>query len=400
MSEAYSYLLPSVNSAFQPIVSLAHLTPLGYEALLRSSINGRPCSPIEAFRRAALVDRTGEFERECVRCHTGQFARRADDESVLFINVQPEVLIHPVHGPGLIADILSCGIPSSRLAIEVLETPLPRSQTLVDVANQLRQHGLLIALDDFGAGETNLSRVWDLRPDVVKLDRELIRQAAMSHRNARSLRRLVGLLHEIGTLVAIEGVETETEALLCLDCDADFAQGYYFGRPAPLPENGELVVTGTEHLLEGFHSTGRIKPIADLVALQPYREAFRDVTHAFCMGESFADIAPRFLALPLSIRMFLLDQHGAQIDRQVESTDHPMRKQSRFPMLGRSNGANWSKRPYFRDAVSHPGEAVVSEPYVTSGSMNLCVTLAACVESGGVRYVVCGDVLFEELGSH
>jgi len=134
--------------------------------------------------------------------------------------------------------------------------------------------------------------------------------------------------------------------------------------------------------------------------LKPYREAFRDVTHAFCMGESFADIAPRFLALPLSIRMFLLDQHGAQIDRQVESTDHPMRKQSRFPMLGRRKDANWSKRPYFRDAMSHPGETVVSEPYVTSGSMNLCLTLAACVESGGVRYVLCGDVLFEELGSH
>ena len=97
--------------------------------------------------------------------------------------------------------------------------------------------------------------------------------------------------------------------------------------------------------------------------------------------------------------MFLLDQNGAQIGAPVESNDHPLRKQARFALLTRGVGANWSKRPYFRDAVSHPGETVLSEPYVTSSSMNLCVTLAMCAVSDVERYVICGDVLFEELGS-
>lgn len=399
MSDAYSYLLASISSAFQPIVSLAHQAPIGYEALLRASINGRPCSPIEAFRRAALADRTGEFERECVRSHAAQFTQFADDASVLFLNVLPEVLTHPIHGPGLISDLLGSGIPPARLAIEILETPLPPSRTLVDVADHLRTHGLLIALDDFGAGETNLSRVWDLRPDVVKLDRELVRQAATSHRNARSLLRLVELLHEIGTLVAIEGVETEAEALLCLDCDADFAQGYYFARPAALTGQGDPKISGTEGLLRNFHGTERIKPIRDLTGLQPYRQAFQNVTRIFRSGHHFAESAMQFLGLDLSIRMFLLDQSGAQIGEPVESKDHPMRRQARFPLLTRSAGANWSKRRYFRDAVNRPGEMVVSEPYVTSGSMNLCVTLAACIETLAGRRVVCGDVLFEELES-
>jgi EAL domain-containing protein (putative c-di-GMP-specific phosphodiesterase class I) len=386
MSETYSHLLPGVSSAFQPILSVAHQAPVGYEALLRSTKNGRVCSPAEALRRAALIQRSGEFERECVRSHAAQFARFAEDESVLFVNVQPEVLTHPVHGPGLISDILSFGMLPARVAIEILETPLPRSRTLVDTVDQLRRKGFLIALDDFGAGETNLSRVWDLRPDVVKLDRELVRQAATSRRNARSLLRLVELLHEIGTLVAVEGVETETEALLCLDCDADFAQGYYFGRPAPLTDSSQRRLSGNEDLLNHFHRSDRIEPIADLVGLQPYRQAFREA-------------ATRFLGLPLSIRMFLLDQNGAQIGAPVESNDHPLRKQARFALLTRGVGANWSKRPYFRDAVSHSGETVLSEPYVTSSSMNLCVTLAMCAVSDVERYVICGDVLFEELGS-
>ncbi|MFL9961749.1 EAL domain-containing protein [Paraburkholderia sediminicola] len=400
MSEENSCCLPSINSAFQPILSLAHQAPVGYEALLRPWLDGKPCSPLEAFRRARLVERTGEFERECVRCHAGHFARFADDESVLFINVQPEVLVHPIHGPGLIADILGCGIPPARLAIEVLETPQPPNRVLVDAVAQLRLHGFLIALDDFGAGDTNLSRVWDLRPDVVKLDRELIRQAATSYRNARSLLRLVELLHETGTLVAVEGVETEAEALLCLDCDADFAQGYYFGRPSALADKSDLRVSGTEFLPNNFQSGDRIKPVADLVGLQPYWQAFQDVTHAVCLGLNFAESATRFLSLALSLRMFLLDQNGTQIGSPVESQNNPIRRQSRFPMLTRRAGANWSKRPYFRNAVSHPGETVVSEPYVTSGSMNLCVTLAVCVETDGAKYVICGDVLFQELGRH
>ena len=119
MSETYSHLLPGVSSAFQPILSVAHQAPVGYEALLRST-NGRVCSPAEALRRAALIQRSGEFERECVQSHAAQFARFAEDESVLFVNVQPEVLTHPVHGPGLISDILSFGMLPARVAMETV----------------------------------------------------------------------------------------------------------------------------------------------------------------------------------------------------------------------------------------------------------------------------------------
>ena len=43
----------------------------------------------------------------------------------------------------------------------------------------------------------------------------------------------VTLLHEAGKLVLVEGIETEHEAQIALSCEADFVQGYYFGRPAP-----------------------------------------------------------------------------------------------------------------------------------------------------------------------
>src|SRR3984893_4750283 len=80
---------------------------------------------------------------------------------------------------------------------------------------------------------TSTGSVWQLQPDIVKLDRGVIEQAARNPRVARTLPRLVSLLHETGALVLVEGVETQHEALLAMECDADFVQGFYFARPAP-----------------------------------------------------------------------------------------------------------------------------------------------------------------------
>ena len=63
MSDTHRQSLPSIASVFQPIISLAHQAPTGYEALLRAAHDGRPCSPDAAFELARRLDREGEFDR-------------------------------------------------------------------------------------------------------------------------------------------------------------------------------------------------------------------------------------------------------------------------------------------------------------------------------------------------
>ncbi|MGV2289789.1 EAL domain-containing protein [Trinickia sp. YCB016] len=397
MSDAQNPSLPTIESAFQPIFSLAHQAPVGYEALLRPSHRGEACSPVAAFAIARRLALSGEFERACARNHVGRFLGMGDSDSVLFLNVHPDVLVHPVHGQGLIDDILACGIAPSRIVIEILEAPEDTAALLADAVARLRLAGFLIALDDFGAGLTNLGRVWDLRPDVVKLDGELIRKAVTSYRTARSLLRLIELLHDIGTFVVVEGIETESQALLSMDCDADFVQGYYFGRPEILTGGKHSALPVTEPLARRFMDARKIPQVADMEELTPYRHAFRTTIEAFINGQSLNESAAHFLALEWSMRLFLIDEQGVQVGNNIESLAHSKRRRVTFPLLSRPAGANWSKRAYFRNALAHPGTVMVSEPYMSSSSTNLCVTLSVHIKTAQGGRVVGGDVLFEGL---
>jgi EAL domain-containing protein (putative c-di-GMP-specific phosphodiesterase class I) len=398
MSDVHVSGLPLIESAFQPILSLAHGLPIGYEALLRATLgdSGTLCAPEAAFALARAKGCYGEFERACVRHHVQRFQGMDDGESVLFLNVHPDLLVHPEHGPGLAADLLASGTAPSRVVIEILEAQ-GAMNGLAEAVERLREQGCLIALDDFGAGLTNLGRVWDLRPDVVKLDRELICKAASSYRNARSLLRLVDLLHDIGTFIVVEGVETEEQARLSLDCDADFVQGYYFARPSP------RIAAPSERsparLLETrLASAHKLRHAADLDELVPYRQAFRRAMDAFCAGRDLAECSAHFLHLEWAARVFLLDDSGMQVGENVESDRHAeWRNRGPFPLLSRRAGAQWSKRPYFRHAVLHSGQIAVSEPYMSSSSKTLSVTLSVHVRRGGRGFVLCGDVLFEGL---
>lgn len=402
MIDASAPDLPYIESAFQPVLSLAHGAAVGYEALLRARhADGKSCSPEAAFAAARHAGRCGEFERACLQRHVSRFAQFAHEQHVLFANLHPDVLADPVHGPALAQELVDSAVAPNRIVIEVLEARQETPAALIDAVERLRARGFLIALDDFGAGLTNLGRVWDLRPDVVKLDRELICKAVESYRNARSLLRLVDLLHDIGTFVVIEGIETEEQARLSADCDADFVQGYFFGRPAIEVEALVPFGAGSAPPLDARPGDARkLRRIADLDELAPYRRAFGRFKDAWCLEQPLAHAARHFLECEWALRVFVLDETGRQVGENVESEHHCERRCATFPLLARRAGANWSKRAYFRDALLRPGETIVSEPYMSSSSTNLCVTLSVFVRMGEHGFVLGADILFEGLSRH
>src|SRR5215510_15562581 len=79
-------------------------------------------------------------------------------------------------------------------------------------------------LDDFGAGYSNFDRIWRLRPDIVKIDREMTRRVTVEPLARRMFTGIISVLHEAGALVCVEGIETEAEALCAIDANADLIQ--------------------------------------------------------------------------------------------------------------------------------------------------------------------------------
>src|SRR5512145_1068827 len=232
-----------LSSHFQTVFSLAHGRAVGYEALLRAtSREGRPVSPIEAFGIAARSGSTVLLDRLARAIHARNFVVQPSRESWLFVNIHPEVIVNGVmrHGP-FFGDLLkSCGISPHRVVIEVLESALSRDAPLADSLCYYRGLGCLIAIDDFGAGYSNLDRISHLKPDIVKLDRSLARQASADRTARQMLPRVIAMLHEAGSLVTMEGIETQSQAMIAMDAEADFVQGYFFESPAP-----ELVAVPT-----------------------------------------------------------------------------------------------------------------------------------------------------------
>src|SRR5882724_12835452 len=97
--------------------------------------------------------------------------------------------------------------------------------------------GVHLVVDDYGAGHSNLSRILDLNPTIVKLDGALIRGIDKDPRRQIIVRHMVALCVDLGAKVVAECIETVDELKAVADQGVHFAQGYVLARPAfPPPE--------------------------------------------------------------------------------------------------------------------------------------------------------------------
>jgi EAL domain-containing protein (putative c-di-GMP-specific phosphodiesterase class I) len=116
--------------------------------------------------------------------------------------------------------------------LEVTESvPLSHYQYCHSVLRELRGRGVKIAVDDLGAGYSNLKYIADLQPEIVKLDRELVAGLERHRPLQRLVKSIVSLCREMGARVVAEGIETAAELRVVMDSGVHFGQGYYIARP-------------------------------------------------------------------------------------------------------------------------------------------------------------------------
>jgi len=161
-------------------------------------------------------------------------------ETVIFINFSPEQVASRQFEKCLL--MISEAISERhRLAIEVTEqTNLLQNDVIVRNLKLARSLGFFVAIDDFGSGYSNLLQIIRIKPDIVKIDRELLEGAVGGTFNSEGLRMLANLTRFLKSLsfkVVIEGIETERHLDFALEAGADFGQGYYLQRPCPINES-------------------------------------------------------------------------------------------------------------------------------------------------------------------
>ncbi len=213
---------------FQPIVSMKTGKQWATEALVR-------CKWPEYKNPLALFE-TAERERACGRLgrpiREVAISRAAGER--LFLNIHPEEL----SSRWLVRPDDPLTYHEGELFLEITESAafeyfdLCRS-VLREVCLRTSAH---LVVDDLGAGHSNLRRVLDLEPAVVKLDRELIREMDKNRRQFVLVKAVVDLCKDLGAQVVCEGIETIDELKAVRDSGADYVQGYLVARPGyPVP---------------------------------------------------------------------------------------------------------------------------------------------------------------------
>ncbi|CAN0601658.1 unnamed protein product, partial [Ectocarpus sp. 12 AP-2014] len=135
--------------------------------------------------------------------------------------------------PTFIHDIKSSGINPDRLVVEILESVyLERMGDVVQWAiDELNEIGITIAIDDFGTGHASIQGLLNIKPDILKIDRQFV-QPIVHDESAKALvTSIVGIAKCLGMSIVAEGVETEDHARLVTDLGCDYLQGYHFGKP-------------------------------------------------------------------------------------------------------------------------------------------------------------------------
>lgn len=217
-----------IDVVFQPIVDLGKRLVFAYEALTRGKANAT--DPTALFERATREDAWGRLGR-LIRQVT--FERGAG--LPLFINVHPAEL----SARWLVRPDDPIYQHNHDVYLEITESAtFTHYETCLSVLKEVRARGdVRLAVDDLGAGYSNLMRVIELEPQVVKLDRQLITGLPSSPKQQRLMHHLAALCADLGAQVIAEGIETEDELKAVIDSGVGYGQGYVFARPEyPVPD--------------------------------------------------------------------------------------------------------------------------------------------------------------------
>ncbi len=319
------------------------------------------------------------LDRLCRIVHTRNFIAQGDETNWLFLNINPVVTVFGRRHGAFFADVLDrYHISPHRMVIEILEGQIQDEGLLAEAVMYFKELGCLVAIDDFGAGHSNFDRIWRIQPHIVKLDRSIITQAGINPSIRRVIPNLVSLIHEAGSLALMEGVETETEALISIDSDIDFVQGYYFAKPAKtlptLNQHRPLI----DNLCNISSLANQTESVTNKNKLQTYLAAFRLSVQQIKDGEKPDLACQQFLSQPGTERCYILNSDGKQLGRNISLFDSSI-ADPRFKPLMDSSEAIWSRRHYFRRAIDHTDEIQSSRPYLSITGGNMCVTLSIAI---------------------
>jgi diguanylate cyclase (GGDEF)-like protein len=236
---------------YQPQADVSTGTIVSVEALLRWPHPRLGFVPPPAFLTLAEEsDLMGPLTEMVLGDALAQCAawRTAGESVTVSVNVSPTNLLDPDFIAMVKRALHRNGLPPQALVLEITETSaisdLDRSKAIIE---ELHNFGVIVSVDDFGAGFTSLAYLGSLAVGELKLDRSFITElaTAVGGRDVALVQSTIELAHSLGLRVVAEGVEDVETLDLLRNLGCDLAQGYLISKPKPADR---LDLRATNHL--------------------------------------------------------------------------------------------------------------------------------------------------------
>jgi diguanylate cyclase (GGDEF)-like protein len=222
--------------AYQPIVQARSRKVSHYECLLRMiKPDGSVLTAghfVPAAEQMGIVHLVDRFSLEST------VARLKSHQTVtLAVNVSGTAASDPVWLQSFVDYVRAEKIVAPRLIVELTETAaLHHFEENARFVSQLRELGVRVAIDDFGAGYTSFRNLQMLHVDTVKIDGSYVRDLSQSPENQVFVRTLVGLAKSFNIKTVAEWVGSDDDAALLQTFGVDYFQGFHFGEPVIDPK--------------------------------------------------------------------------------------------------------------------------------------------------------------------
>lgn len=391
----------SIEVHFQPIVSIIKKSVIGLEGLSRGIVEGENAliEPLTLFKLASKEKLTLQLDRLCRERVAEDFLELhlKNKDLLLFLNIDGSTMTDEIVGSGNIINLINkLNLKPENIVLEIMESKVGNAQALKKFIDLYRNYGFLISLDDVGSGHSNLDRIAIAQPDIIKIDRVIVKDMHLDYYKQEVFKSLVSLAKTLGALVVAEGIETQEEAMKAIELGADMLQGFYFASPQKLTNSmiktfnmpiRKVAANYSSYLSEKInYQKARHKEFGDII-----KDVLTELSEAEEKRFEF-----KLLEIINAYKMFeciyILDPSGVQVtDTVTPYSNYSKHKNLIFQPA--KKGEDHSLKKYYYFLRNMKLSKYVTEPYISLATGNLCITMSCVFKSiDNKKFILCIDI--------
>lgn len=389
-----------VTVHFQPIISIKKKAIIGVEALCRGidADTSEMIPPNILFDLAKEEGLTIDLDRLCRKKALESYGELYFENSnlILFLNIDTSIIDNSIVGSGHLLNMVNqLSINPSNVVIEIVESKVSDLEALKRFVEIYKNHGFLIALDDVGSGHSNLDRIPLVKPDVLKVDRNIINDIDKKYYKQEVFKSLVNLSKKIGALVVAEGVEREEEAIIALELGADMLQGFYFAKP----QNYESIASCIEEKIFDTAVNFKSYMVERINYVKSRHRGYNIIVNNIinelsnvsieCFDRKLNEMINKY---PILECIYVLDQSGMQVS-DTFCNRLVLSRHKRLIYSPAKKDTDHTLKDYYYLLANAGLNRYTTEPYISLASGNLCITISSLFENVYNNYfILCVDI--------